>query len=126
MKPYSLDLRRRIVDTYIAGGISQRQLADRFCVNLSFVSRLLKRYHNTNSLAPKVRTQQTPSKLNEEQLQLLRQLVLSHSDATLAELCQLLKEKTGVLIGVSTMDRMVRLKLGITTKKKSVPLQKRY
>jgi transposase len=69
MKPYSLDLRRRIVDTYTAGGISQRQLADRFCVKLSFVSRILKRYSTTNSLAPKVRTQQTPSKLNEEQLE---------------------------------------------------------
>lgn len=126
MKPYSLDLRQRIVDTYTAGGISQRQLADRFCVNLSFVSRLLKRYRTTNSLAPKVRIQQTPSKLNEEQMEILHQLVLSNSDATLAELCQLLKEKTGVLISVSTMDRMVRLKLGITTKKKSVPLQKRY
>lgn len=125
MKPYSLDLRQRIVDTYATGGISQRQLAERFCVNLSFVSRLLTRYRATNSITPKVRTQQTPSKLGAEQLELLRQLVLSNSDATLAELCQLLKEKTGVLIGVSTMDRMVRLKLGITIKKKSIPLQKR-
>jgi transposase len=126
MKPYSLDLRQRIVDTYAAGGISQRQLAQRFCVNLSFVSRLLTRYRITHSIAPKVRTQQTPGKLNEEQLEILRQLVLSNSDATLAELCQLLKEKTGILIGISTMDRMVRLKLGITTKKKSIPLQKRH
>lgn len=60
MKPYSLDLRRRIVDTYTAGGISQHQLADRFCVNLSFVSRLLKRYRTTNSLAPKVRSLTNP------------------------------------------------------------------
>ncbi|MEH1790969.1 MAG: hypothetical protein V7L23_36780 [Nostoc sp.] len=30
MKAYSLDLRRKILDTYNIGGISQRQLAKRF------------------------------------------------------------------------------------------------
>lgn len=37
MKPYSLDLRQKVVETYEAGGISQRQLAKNFRVTLSFV-----------------------------------------------------------------------------------------
>lgn len=61
MKAYSLDLRQKIIDTYFEGGISQRQLAKRFRVALSFVEKLLKQYRETGSIAPKVRTQQTPS-----------------------------------------------------------------
>lgn len=34
MKAYSLDLRQKILNTYLEGGISQRQLAKRFCVTL--------------------------------------------------------------------------------------------
>jgi transposase len=30
MKAYSIDLRQKIIDTYQAGDISQRQLAERF------------------------------------------------------------------------------------------------
>jgi transposase len=86
MQPYSLDLRQKILDTYLEGGISQRQLADRFRVALSFIQTLLKRYRETNSIAPKVRVEQTPTKLNAEQLTTLKQLVLAKNDATLAEL----------------------------------------
>ncbi|MBI1243196.1 helix-turn-helix domain-containing protein, partial [Chrysosporum ovalisporum Ak1311] len=44
MKAYSLDFRQKILDTYLESGISQRQLAKRFCVSLSFVEKLLKQY----------------------------------------------------------------------------------
>nr|MCC5636606.1 helix-turn-helix domain-containing protein [Nostoc sp. CHAB 5844] len=60
MKAYSLDFRQKIFDTYLSGGISQRQLAKRFGVSLSFVEKLLKQYRETESVAPKVRTKQTP------------------------------------------------------------------
>jgi len=39
MKAYSLDFRQKILDTYKTGGISQRQLAKRFCVTLSFIEK---------------------------------------------------------------------------------------
>lgn len=42
MKAYSLDLRRKILDTYLQGGISQRQLAKRFCVTLSNILEIIK------------------------------------------------------------------------------------
>ncbi len=43
--PYSTDLRQRLVDAHQAKLGSQRQLADRFQVSLSFVQRLI-RSHN--------------------------------------------------------------------------------
>lgn len=119
MKAYSLDLRQKILDTYKAGGISQRQLAKRFCVTLSFIEKLLKQYRETGNIAPKVRTQQTPSKLNKQQLNVLKEIVEAKNDATLSEIREQLKEHTGITIGISTVDRMlkkmeIRLKKNIT------------
>jgi len=125
MKAYSLDLRQKIVDAYAIGDISQRQLAKNFGVTLSFIQTLLKRQRAAGTIAPKVRTEQTPTKLNADQLEILRQLVAAQPDATLAELRAQLHEKTQVLIGVATVDRMVRLKLNLNLKKKPLPDEKR-
>lgn len=96
MKAYSLDLRQKIVDTYAEGNISQRQLAKQFRVALSFIEKLLKQHRETGNIAPKVRTEQTPTKLNEEQLTILEQIVKANNDATLDELRYQLEQKTGV------------------------------
>lgn len=116
MKAYSLDLRQKIVDAYAEGNVSQRQLAKQFRVALSFVEKLLKQQRETGSLAPKQRTKQTPTKLNCEQLKVLEQLVAANNDATLEELRDQLKQQTDVLIGRSTVDRMLT-KLNLTVKK---------
>lgn len=125
MKPYSLDLRQKMVAAYQAGGISQRKLASNFGVALSSVQNLLTRHREQGTIAPKVRTEQTPTKLNPEQLEVLRQLVEEQPDATLQELQQRVHQRTGILIGVATVDRMVRLKLKLRLKKKSLPRQNR-
>jgi putative transposase len=117
MKPYSLDFRQKILDTYLEGSRSQRQLAKRFGVSLSFIENFLKQYKETGSIAPKVRTKQTPPKLNEEQLNVLKEIVEAKNDATLSEIRWQLKERTGVTIGKSTGDRMLQ-KMEITVKKK--------
>lgn len=120
MKPYSLDLRQKIIDTYDEGETSQRELAKQFRVALSFIEKLLKQYRETGSIAPKKRTQQTPTKLNTEQLATLEQLVTDHNDATLAELRDLLYQKTDVLVSIATVDRMLK-KLNLTVKKNTPP-----
>ncbi len=117
MKAYSLDLRQKIVDAYAEGNVSQRQLAKQFRVALSFIEKLLKQHRETGNIAPKVRTEQTPTKLNQEQLTVLEQIVAENNDATLDELGYQLEKKTGVLIGRSTVDRMLT-KLNLTVKKK--------
>jgi transposase len=123
MKAYSIDLRQKIIDTYQAGDISQRQLAERFRVALSFIEKLLKQYRETGSITPKIRTEQTPTKVNRDQLTKLEELVIANNDATLAELREKLKEATGVLIGRSTVDRMLQ-KLNLTRKKSLHPSEK--
>lgn len=117
MKAYSLDFRQKIFDTYLEDGISQRQLAKRFCVSLSFIQKLIKQYRETTSIAPKVRTKQTPPKLNEEQLNILEEILEAKNDATLKEIRFILQEKTGITIGISTVDRMLQ-RIEISLKKK--------
>jgi transposase len=124
MKAYSLDLRQKIVETYVEGNISQRQLAKQFRVALSFVEKLLKQHRETGNIAPKKRMNQTPTKLNDEQLKVLEHLVEENNDATLEELRELLEQKTGVRIGRSTVDRMLR-KLDLTVKKNTASNRKR-
>lgn len=124
MKAYSLDFRQKIFDTYKTGGISQRQLANKFCVSLGFIEKLLKQYRETASIAPKVRTKQTPPKLNEEQMKILEEIVEAKNDLTLSEIRFILKEKTGITIGISTVDRMLQ-RIEISLKKNIARLRKR-
>ena len=116
MKAYSSDLRQKIVDRYEEGNISQRELARQFRVAVSFVQTLLKRYRETGKVGAKVRTQQTPTKLNAQQLSVLEQLVEVHNDATLKELRDRLAEKAGVSVSCTTIHRML-VKLNLSVKK---------
>ena len=70
-------LRKKIIESYNKGNISQRQLAKLFQVALSFVQKLLKQYKETGNIAPLVRIKQTPTKLNSKQLEVLKELMES-------------------------------------------------
>lgn len=124
MQPYSLEFRQRIIDIYAEGNTSQRQLAQRFRVALSFVQKILKQYRETGSIEPKQRLEQTPTKLDSAQLDILKTLVATNNDATLAELCDLLLEETNIRVGVSTMFRMLE-KQDLTLKKNTSSEPKR-
>jgi putative transposase len=51
-KPYSMDLRERVVASVEQGGLSRRQAAARFEVGISTVIRWVSRLRETSSLAP--------------------------------------------------------------------------
>lgn len=123
--PYSIDLRQRVVDAYHEDIMTTYvEVAERFSVSVSFVSSILRKYRNSGSVAAKIRQEQTPTKLSEEQLLILKELIAEDNDAILKELCISLEEKVNVKISVSTMGRMTQ-KLGTTVKKKhSVPAKK--
>lgn len=118
MKAYSIDLRQKIIDVYEHEQISQRQLAKRFCVALSFIVKLLKQYRQTGEIAPKPFNGGVRLKLTPEKLAILADLIANNNDATLDELCQLLKEQTAVSLSRATMGRMTQ-RLKLTVKKNS-------
>ncbi|MEO0351761.1 MAG: IS630 family transposase [Cyanobacteria bacterium P01_A01_bin.15] len=117
-KAYSLDLRQKIVDAYDRGDISQRGLARQFGVAKSFIEKLLKQRRETDSIAPKVREQQTPPKLNEAHRAILAELVAETNDATLAELRDQIYDRTDVRVGITTMHTTLKA-MGITVSKKT-------
>lgn len=116
MKPYSVDFRQKIIDVYQQEDISIRKLAQRFQVAKSFIQKLIKQYRDTGDLRPKPQGGSPPSKLNEEQLVTLKEIIESHNDATLEELCELLEKATGIRVSRSTMGR-ITLRLNYTVKK---------
>lgn len=52
-RPYSPDLRLRVIRAYQNKESSQRQIAQRFQVSFTFVRNLLRYYRNTGTVNPK-------------------------------------------------------------------------
>ncbi|MEH2074179.1 MAG: transposase [Nostoc sp.] len=117
MKAYSTDLRQKVIDAYKNQEGSQRNLASRFSVSLTFIQKLLKRYRSSGTVEPKAHGGGNTAKLSSEQMALVVALVEEDNDAILVELCERLKERTGVKVSRSTMGRITR-KLNLTRKKK--------
>jgi transposase len=118
MKPYSTDLRSKILKTKNNTNESIQQLAVRFQVSYSFVHRLLKRYETTQSLEPRPHSGGKPPLVNAQQLNQVSQLVEEDNDATLQQLCDRVEEKTRIKVSVPTMCRLLQ-KLNLTRKKNS-------
>ena len=117
MKAYSVDFRQKILDVYHSEPISQRALANRFCVALSFVQKLIKQRRQKQDIAPQTHRCGAKLKLNSEQLLILTEIIEANNDATLEELRYLLSQKIGITISRATMGRMTQY-LKMTFKKK--------
>ncbi len=117
MKAYSIDLRQKVIDAYNNQEGSLRQLAKRFSVSLSFVQRLLKRYHQSGTVEPKPHGGGKPAKLTQEQMVIVKILVEEDNDATLVELCERLQQRIGVKLSRATLGRITQT-LNLTRKKK--------
>jgi transposase len=115
MKPYSLDLREKIVSAIEKGESSFRETAQRFSVSKSYVQKLVAQKRTEGHLMPQ-KQGGSVSTVMEHQAQLL-EIFEQQRDATLAEYCELLFDKTGLWISQSTMCRTFQ-RLGLPRKKK--------
>jgi transposase len=88
MKPYSNDLRERVLAAVDDHEGSLRQIARRFRIGISTVTRWLQRRRQTGSLAPKPHAGGRVPAVDAQQAQTLRELVHTQPDATLDELNQ--------------------------------------
>ena len=116
MKAYSVDLRQKIIDAHNQQQESQRQLAKRFRVSLTFIENLLKRYRTDGTVEPRAHGGGRPAKLSSEQETVLGSLVAEDNDAILVELCDRLEQHVGIRISRATKGRIVQ-KLKLTRKK---------
>lgn len=113
MRPYSQDLRQRIVDTVQRGEGTTRQVAERFLVSVAFVTRLLQLHRSSGSVEPRPHGGGNPAVLTPEDHERLREFIAEQPDATLQECAAHL----GASCSLATISRALR-KLGLPRKKK--------
>jgi transposase len=120
MKPYSQDLRDRIIQALEAGTATQRGIAERFCVSHSFVEKLWHRWRRSGSSAANPHAGGRQSALKGH-LDRLQSEVAEHPDATLAALRDRLVAAQGPQVSTATICRALqRLKLPLK-KSRSMP-----
>jgi transposase len=115
MRPLSNDLRQRILDAVDRREGSRRQLAVRFAVDVSTITRLLRLRRQTGAFDPRPHAGGTEPTLDQEGLERLRRLVEETPDATLEQLKQRLGISGSIMIAWRGLE-----KLGITRKKKTL------
>jgi len=113
MAAYSIDSRKKIFSAWQNKEGSQRELAKRFKVSLSFVRDLLRRYRETHETTALPQGGDRRSKLKDTEQELLKQLVKEKNDLYLRELQMAMQEQTGIAVSLSSLSRTLnRLKLG--------------
>jgi transposase len=113
MKPYSIDLRQKVLDAHLKNQTSIREIAEKFGVSDSFVRKLLKRHQETGGIEPKPHGGGASAKLTEEHYVLVESMIAENNNITLVVLCKQIEAKTGIRVSVPTMCRILqKLKLG--------------
>jgi transposase len=113
MAAYSLDLRQKILSAWQNKENTQRDLAKRFKVSLSFVRDFLRRYRETNEIAARPQGGDRRSKIKGENEELVKTIIKKQNDIYLREIKDNLQESNGIKVSVSALSRTVkRLELG--------------
>jgi transposase len=112
MKPYSMDLRERVLKD-CAAGLGTKAVAEKYSVSPSWVRRLKQRKRQDGRVEPRSPRNKRVPKLAAHAGK-IRELVAATPDLTLAEL----RDRLGVAVALATLWAAVA-ELGLTVKKKS-------
>jgi transposase len=112
MRPYSMDLRERVVAACDARDGTRDQIAARFSVSVSWVRKLLRQRRDTGSFDPKPHGGGRAPAFDGAAAARLREAVKADNDATLEELAR----TSGVACSAPAVYRALD-RLGITRKK---------
>ena len=104
MKPYSQDLRTRVLAQAVGGKQTQAGIAASFKVSLSTVEKWLHRKRETGKTTPRPQ-RHGPKRALQDQASVLRAEVKHQPDLTLSELCARVASRIGVEVSPSTMCR---------------------
>ena len=115
-RPYSTDLRERVLRACEVGDESQAAIARRFEISESAVGSWLRQLRRDGRREPKPHGRGFPSILDEDDGAVLRSLVAAKNDATLAEYTRAFTARTGEEISESSVCRALR-RHGLVVKK---------
>jgi transposase len=113
-KPYSMDLRERVV-SYVEAGHSRRAAAAHFKVSPSFVINLMTAFRERGGVAPKALGGWRHSKLDPHRVFILRR-VAEKDDISMPELAGELQAASGVKAGPASLSRWL-IRNGLSFKK---------
>jgi transposase len=120
-RPFSTDLRQRIVDA-VEAGASRNSTAERFDVSVSAVIKLMQRFEATGSVEPGQMGGWRDYALSPHE-EKVRSLIAERPDMTLEELREALAQE-GVQVGRSSIDRFLKARK-LTLKKSPSTLPNR-
>lgn len=115
--PHPAGLRQRIVDAYENGEGTYTDIAARFLVGVASVSRYLRLHRYTGSVAPSAMGGRRHG-MSDEQLGLLRSLIVDEPNWATQELADELNESLGCSVSRHAVGRGLRT-LGFTFKRGS-------
>ena len=111
MKTYSLDLRQRVLAAYDSGGVTRKQVAERFDVSVGFVKKLLSQRKQTGSIVSLDFNAGRKPVFEGPDLDKLKQWVEAQPDRTLVELRDLSNKSCSIMAVHRALQRLgVRLK----------------
>lgn len=116
MRPYSNDLRRRIVAAYEGGGHTLAEVADLFGVSLATVKNFLRRHRRTGSPDALPHGGGKPPALGAKARETVRRALARDNDLTLEQLCRRVKARHRLTVSRPTMSRLLG-ELGLPRKK---------
>ena len=110
MKPYSTDIRTKVFRAYLRGEGSQRALAMRFDVSLSFVRDLIRLHRETGDVAPRHNRSHGYKhfKVDPETLEFLFLLLNQQPGLSLSQLCAKLEAERRVHVSRATLWRAIK------------------
>lgn len=115
-RPYSQDLRERVVDA--AGATSRRQAARRFGVGAATAVRWMRALATTGTVAARPQGRARRSKLDPHEA-FLRRLIAERDDITLEKMRVRLREERTLMVGLGTLWSFLDAR-GLTYKKRQL------
>jgi transposase len=105
MRPYSTDLRQRVLGAHRRGEGSIRDLADQFEIAVRTIENWIELERETGSVAPRAHGGGAPTRLGSVHRNVLRRLVQEDPDATLPQLAKRLARATHCRVHPWTIGR---------------------
>lgn len=117
MRPYSLDLRHRVVNAFENQEGTIEEIASLFDVGKTFVNDMLRLKRTTGSVQPRPHAGGASPSLKPKHLQSLKEKVALQPDVTLSELRQQLQKKEHLTVSRATICRALQ-RLDLPLKKR--------
>jgi len=108
MKAYSIDLRQRVLDAWLAGEATQAELAKRYRVSPRWISEMVRRHREGQSIAPKPRGGNRRPAFDAPARAKLLNKVKQQPGLTLEQLRDWAQRELGIECSFMAVDRALR------------------